>query len=214
MYGLDRYIYINENSLSKELCDEIIHKFEEEENKGPGSTFGGVQPKIKDTTDYNIEINIPKWSRIREALIAELINNIQIYSSNLDTPMYHSQPADINNVNPNHKKKIFEELSANGLFFETIMIQKYKSNKGRYVYHNDFSSEADKKRYRVLTYIYYLNDVEEGGETQFWDNYKVKPQKGKLVLFPASWTYPHSGLMPISHDKYIITGWIYHLSSS
>ena len=51
--------------------------------------------------------------------------------------------------------------------------------------------------------------MDEGGETQFWDNYKVKPQKGKLVLFPASWTYPHSGLMPISHDKYIITGWIY-----
>ena len=99
MYGLDRYIYINENSLSKELCDEIIHKFEEEKNKGPGSTFGGVQPKVKDTTDYNIEINIPKWSRIREALIAELINNIQIYTSKLDTPMYHSQPTDINQIN-------------------------------------------------------------------------------------------------------------------
>jgi Rps23 Pro-64 3,4-dihydroxylase Tpa1-like proline 4-hydroxylase len=210
MYGLDRYIYINENSLSKELCDEIIHKFEEqEENKGPGSTFGGVQPKVKDTTDYNIEINIPKWSRIREALIAELINNIQIYSSNLDTPMYHSQPTDINQVNHIPKKYNFKEINENGLFFETIMIQKYKSNKGRYVYHNDFSSESDQKRYRVLTYIYYLNDVDEGGETQFWDNYKVKPQKGKLVLFPASWTYPHSGLMPISHDKYIITGWIY-----
>jgi Rps23 Pro-64 3,4-dihydroxylase Tpa1-like proline 4-hydroxylase len=123
--------------------------------------------------------------------------------------MYHSQPADINDLNTIPLKKNFKELQANGLFFETIMIQKYKSNKGRYVYHNDFSSESDQKRYRVLTYIYYLNDVDEGGETQFWDNYKVNPQKGKLVLFPASWTYPHSGLMPISHDKYIITGWIY-----
>jgi hypothetical protein len=84
MYGLDRYIYINENSLSRDLCDEIINKFEEQENKGPGSTFGGIQPKIKDTTDYNIEINIPKWSRIREALIAELINNIQIYIESID----------------------------------------------------------------------------------------------------------------------------------
>lgn len=209
MYGLDRYIYINENSLSRDLCDEIINKFEEQEGKGRGHTFGGIQPKVKDTTDYNIEINNPKWSRIRDALIIELINNIEIYTSKLDTPMYHSQPDDINDLNPNHKKKNFKELTANGLFFETIMIQKYKSKKGRYVYHNDFSSESDKKRYRVLTYIYYLNDVEEGGETQFWDNYKIKPQKGKLVLFPASWTYPHSGLMPISHDKYIITGWIY-----
>lgn len=210
MYGLDRYIYINEKSLSKDLCDEIITKFEEqEENKGPGHTFGGVIPKIKDTTDYDIEINNPKWSRIRETLIAELINNIKIYASNLESPMYHSQPEDIRDVNHIPKKYNFKELEINGLIFETIMVQKYKSNKGRYVYHNDFSSEVDKKRYRVLTYIYYLNDVEEGGETQFWDNYKIKPQKGKLVLFPASWTYPHSGLMPLSHDKYIITGWIY-----
>jgi hypothetical protein len=209
MYGLDRYIYINENSLSTDLCDEIISKFEEEEEKGPGSTFGGIQPKVKDTTDYNIEENNPKWSRIREALITELINNIQIYASKLDRPMYHSQPLDISVVTNNPKKNIYKELDFNGLFFETIMVQKYKSNTGRYVYHNDFSSESDKKRYRVLTYIYYLNDVEEGGETQFWDNYKIKPQKGKLVLFPASWTYPHSGLMPLSHHKYIITGWIY-----
>jgi Rps23 Pro-64 3,4-dihydroxylase Tpa1-like proline 4-hydroxylase len=209
MYGLDRYIYINENSLSKELCDEIINKFEEQENKRPGSTFGGIQPKVKDTTDYDIEINNPKWSRIRDALIFELINNIEIYTSKLDTPMYHSQPADIKDINRISKKYNFKELNEYGLFFETILVQKYKSNQGRYVYHNDFSSESDKKRYRVLTYIYYLNDVDEGGETQFWDNYKIKPQKGKLVLFPASWTYPHSGLMPISHDKYIITGWIY-----
>jgi Rps23 Pro-64 3,4-dihydroxylase Tpa1-like proline 4-hydroxylase len=209
MYGLDRYIYINENSLSTDLCDEIITKFEEEEKKRAGSTFGGIQPKVKDTIDYDIEINNPKWSRIRETLIAELVNNIEIYASKLDLLMYHLQPLDISVVTNNPKKNIYKELDFNGLFFETIMVQKYKSNTGRYVYHNDFSSESDKKRYRVLTYIYYLNDVEEGGETQFWDNYKIKPQKGKLVLFPASWTYPHSGLMPISHDKYIITGWIY-----
>jgi len=209
MYGLDRYIYINENSLSTDLCDEIINKFEEEEKKRAGSTFGGIQPKVKDTIDYDIEINNPKWSRIRETLIAELVNNIEIYASKLDLLMYHLQPLDISVVTNNPKKNIYKELDFNGLFFETIMVQKYKSNTGRYVYHNDFSSESDKKRYRVLTYIYYLNDVEEGGETQFWDNYKIKPQKGKLVLFPASWTYPHSGLMPISHDKYIITGWIY-----
>ncbi len=214
-YGLDRYIYINENSLSKELCDEIIDKFEEQENKGPGSTFGGIQPKIKDTIDYNIEINNPMWKRIRETLIAELINNIDIYISKLDMPIYHSQPLDINDPNPSIiKNNNFKELFINELFFETIMVQKYKSNKGRYVFHNDGSFESNNNRYRVLTYIYYLNDVEEGGETQFWDNCKIKPQKGKLVLFPASWIFPHSGLMPVSSDKYIITGWIYQKAYS
>jgi hypothetical protein len=216
-YGLDRYIYINEYSLSKDLCEEIIHKFEEqEENKGPGYTFGGIQPKIKDTIDYNIEVDNKKWERIRQTLIVELINNIELYACKLDTQIYHSQVLDINQPNQSDgiKYYTFKELSVDGLFFETIMVQKYKSNKGRYVFHNDASFESTQQRNRVLTYIYYLNDVEEGGETQFWDNYKVKPKKGQLVLFPASWIFPHSGLMPISSDKYIITGWIYEKSTT
>ena len=35
-----------------------------------------------------------------------------------------------------------------------------------------------------------------------------KPKQGSLLLFPATWTYPYSGSMPISNDKYIITGWL------
>ena len=50
-----------------------------------------------------------------------------------------------------------------------------------------------------------LNNVEEGGETLFED-FKIKPMEGLLLFFPATWTYPHSGAMPTSNDKYIITG--------
>jgi hypothetical protein len=59
--------------------------------------------------------------------------------------------------------------------------------------------------------MWYLNDVEEGGETEFFGNYKIKPETGKFVLFPATWTYPHAALVPRSGDKYIITGWFYEL---
>ena len=62
---------------------------------------------------------------------------------------------------------------------------------------------------RHITFIWYLNDVNDGGETAFDGIYKIRPKSGKLVLFPASWTYPHCGKMPLSSDKYIITGWIY-----
>ena len=54
----------------------------------------------------------------------------------------------------------------------------------------------------------YLNDVDEGGETEFWGTLKVKPEAGKLILFPATWTYPHCANIPISNAKYIITGWL------
>jgi len=62
---------------------------------------------------------------------------------------------------------------------------------------------------RIITFIWYLNNVEEGGETLFED-FKIKPMEGSLLFFPATWTYPHSGAMPTSNDKYIITGWIYN----
>jgi hypothetical protein len=214
MYGLDRYIYINESSLSKELCDEIISKYNIEPGRSPGSTFGGINPNVKDTVDYCMMNNPdnPNWSRIKNTLIAELKNNIDIYISKLDRPMYTSLPLVINDKK-NKNKCNYKELNIESLFFETLMVQKYQANKGRYVFHQDGASEYSKKRFRVLTYIWYLNDVEEGGETLFWDNYKIKPEKGKLVIFPALWCYPHSGLMPISGDKYIITGWIYQNSS-
>ena len=61
----------------------------------------------------------------------------------------------------------------------------------------------------VITYIFYLNDVEEGGETEIRRKCKIKSKAGKLLLFPSCWTFPHRGVMPISDNKYIITGWLY-----
>ena len=91
-------------------------------------------------------------------------------------------------------------------------IQKYKKNEGRYIFHSDDEITYDEKNgqigYRTVTFIFYLNDVEEGGETTF-PEFQVKPKKGSLLLFPATWNYIHSANIPKSSDKYIITGWIY-----
>jgi hypothetical protein len=95
------------------------------------------------------------------------------------------------------------------LQYDEFMIQKYDKLDGKYIYHDDSFIDFNKNRYRVFTYLWYLNTVTEGGETVFWDSYKIKPEAGKLVLFPACWTFPHTGKMPISDNKYIITGWVY-----
>ena len=55
----------------------------------------------------------------------------------------------------------------------------------------------------------YLNDVEEGGETEFLHlDLKVKPTKGTLMWFPVHYPYVHRGNVPLSGDKYIMTGWV------
>ena len=93
-------------------------------------------------------------------------------------------------------------------FIELFIIQKYDKGKGKYIYHNDSMIDYINKKSRIFTFIWYLNDVNEGGETEFI-NFKIIPEKGKLLVFPASFIFPHCGNMPISDDKYILTGWIY-----
>ena len=37
---------------------------------------------------------------------------------------------------------------------------------------------------------------------------KVKPKKGRIVFWPASYPFVHRGNPPLKGEKYIVTGWI------
>ena len=70
-------------------------------------------------------------------------------------------------------------------------------------------------RDRVLSWILYLNDVEEGGETEFlYQSMRFKPKAGTFILFPAHFTHTHRGNPPLSGVKYIATGWIEFLNTT
>jgi hypothetical protein len=63
--------------------------------------------------------------------------------------------------------------------------------------------------HRQLVTCWYLNDVEEGGETHFpLHGISVKPRAGTMATFPPMWTHYHEGRTPISGPKYIIVGWM------
>jgi hypothetical protein len=204
IFNLENYFYINNNSLSRELCNEIISTFESENfGKYDGMTAGGLNKNIKDTVDFLIpdknQNDKSQWSKIRTVLDKELNNNVKKYIKKINDCI------SVNEENSSNKYLVFNKF----VTFETIQIQRYTKNKGRYIYHNDFACDLKNKKYRVITFLWYLNDVSEGGETEFWATHKIKPETGKLLLFPATWTYPHRGMMPVSNDKYIMTGWIY-----
>jgi len=63
--------------------------------------------------------------------------------------------------------------------------------------------------HRLLAFMTYLNDVEDGGSTYFSHyNLDIKPKKGLTIIWPAEWTHAHKGNMVNSGSKYIITGWL------
>ena len=199
---MEDYIYINNNSLSPLLCKNIIEYFEEDKNTHQGQTFGGVDTEIKDTLDLMIpnENNKEnKWFKIVKCLNYEILHNIKKYVKKINEPISNSQGT--------NDYTLFSDKPVN---YSVFQIQKYIKNTGKYIYHDDAHIKWENKSQRVFTYLWYLNNIEEGGETEFWGNRQIKPECGKLLIFPASWTFPHRGKVPVSNDKYILTGWVYY----
>jgi 2OG-Fe(II) oxygenase superfamily len=202
---METYIYENRYSIPDILCDEIVNLYESSSTKYKGVTRGGVNETVKKTMD----MLIPKeahsttscWSKIEEFLYRELNENLKKYLENVNNFKQLSKEE-----NNNHNVCFLKGLN---LQVDHFMIQKYVKEEGFYIYHDDFEADFKKSRYRVITFLWYLNDVDEGGETEFWGSKCIKPEKGKLILFPAFWCFPHRGKLPISSDKYIITGWFY-----
>ena len=185
---MDKYIYIDEHSLSEEICNKIIKIFHEEnDNKRLGISQKGYDTNIKNSVDFELTESF-RFTNIMKLLLNELHEAMNQYEIQIDK-----------NSNYNHFKNRLLKTTA-------FQSQHYTKNEGKFVYHSDNNINTIKNEERVLVYMWYLNDVEIGSETHFI-NFKIKPTTGKLVIFPSTWTYPHCANIPISNDKYIITGW-------
>lgn len=187
----DEYIFLKPNSISNDVCDYLIDLFEKDEKKTvyDGLSGVGLNTNIKKTRDMKLTKDINKYDNLLCEEVSLCIDHF-----------FKGEKC----------VKVLPYL--NNLLDTGYQLQKYKANEGYYMYHHDSQYEIfnNNVKTRVLTFIWYLNTVESGGETEFFNGrIKVKPEKGKLLIFPATWTYMHKGNIPLSSDKYIVTGWIY-----
>jgi hypothetical protein len=91
---------------------------------------------------------------------------------------------------------------------EQTNIQYYPPGGGFKKWHTERFSGAMPFSLRHLVFMTYLNDVTDGGETEFYhQELKIKPEAGLTVIWPADWTHFHRGIPSITQEKYIITGW-------
>ncbi len=187
------------NSIPDMLCEDLINIYElEVDLQYKGIVQSGLVTDIKDTIDMLIPKGNDRWKKIEEFLCIELGRCFKKYNEKI-----------------NEKNRYFENSNSrytllnDDVFINYFMLQKYDKGKGKYIYHHDFRVDSN-KNHRIVTFLWYLNTIEYGGTTDFLNGeIKIKPEKGKLLLFPASWCYPHCGRTPLSDDKYIITGWFY-----
>ena len=89
-----------------------------------------------------------------------------------------------------------------------IKIQKTLPTEGYHIWHIEHNRGRDNEG-RAFVFSIYLNDVEDGGETEFLHfSKRVKPKKGRIVIWPAAFPYVHRGNPPLSGEKYILTSWL------
>jgi len=176
------------NLENNQLCKEITDFFENNKSlQKPGSSGRGLNLKIKKTTDITIipnDLKNPKFG-----IFKQYIN--ELHKCFLD---YQNQW--------HFLKTMIKKVD-----IPTFNIQKYLRG-------DHFASVHSERTtlntlHRLFAWMTYLNDVEDGGQTNF-NHYgiKIKPEIGKTLIWPAEWTHAHTGEILKGGTKYIITGWM------
>jgi hypothetical protein len=90
---------------------------------------------------------------------------------------------------------------------ESVRIKRYRAGTGEHFQPHFDSIDTSTNRY--LVFLWYLNDVTEGGETVFCDlDVSVSARAGRLLMFPPYWMFQHAGQPPVSNDKYIVSTYL------
>ena len=175
---------------NKSICDDIIDFFEKSPNKNPGKSSKGESWEenisIKKSTDLFISKDIIKENIIIKDYYDSLSKIIKEYKS-----IYEYCDKD---------KELW------GLQ-EGANIQRYLPGEGYYEWHCERGGLKNSARH--LVYMTYLNDVDDGGETEwYYQKIKIKPQKGLTIVWPSDWPFTHRGNTSKTQTKYILTGWL------
>ena len=178
------FIFEKHGALGAELCQQAIERFEtatEEQYEGRIGQNVGKDRGIKKTTDLVVS-GKPHWKDIDQALFRSLGQAILEFR---ETYPYF--------------KGSFKDMGYG--------IQRYTPGE-HYHWHIDGGSHDFSQRQLVA--LWYLNDVPgPGGETEFlFQDIQIKPEQGKLVLFPPFWTHEHRAVTLQRGVKYIATTWV------
>jgi hypothetical protein len=170
-----------------DVCDRLIDHFENSNNKEAGSIFSQENRKslvLKDIKD-SVDLQLKADHNVSQEYYVELQKIVDLY-----------------------KEKFVWSNETAPWTIEAINVQKYNPNGGYFAWHSERTSSTVPAVYRHLVFMTYLNDVSDQGETEFfYQQIKVKPQKGLTLIWPSDWTHTHRGLTSPSQTKYIATGW-------
>ena len=170
------------------LCDELIDYFEAHIVKQQiGTTASGRNLNVKDRVDISIapnELSLPGNELLKRYMdcLFECYKDYLVQWPFLKE-MGSKLEIGIFNIGRYRKGQHFQQMHTERSNLQTL--------------------------HRVLAWMTYLNDVDEGGETYFGHyDINIKPKKGLTIIWPSEWTHAHRGNVLLGESKYMLTGWM------
>ena len=184
------HILCRKGALSKEDCDYYINYFESNkllQRPGKIGAVPEVVTRFKDDTEMYFTLGETDLNlRPLNDVLAEVSNSYR-------------------------KKYPYTEKVFKWGFCPRFKIQRYYPGQGYHVLHCEnqgISYKDPNMSKRLLAWMIYLNDVKDGGYTEFpSQRIKFQPRRGDLLIWPAHFTHPHKGIVSKTQTKYIMTGW-------
>lgn len=216
------FIEVTEGAIDAATCAAVIARFDASRDRTPGHVGGGVRPDLKDSLDLTIS-GRAEWRDAEQALNTAVFDGMLRYLRRyphvliaplmLETPDVagrgHRLTAErIASMDDAALTPVVQAVFRPG----AINLQRYTAGRGGYPYWHCELYPRDahcETLHRHVLWTIYLNDGFEAGETEFlYQQRKIVPRTGSLLIAPAAFTHTHRGNRPVGGDKVIATSWI------
>ena len=193
---MDKFVLEIPNFMPKEVCASIIEKFEADNRKKHGYYYYDIGNRLVTRDKLNDELTItdcPGWENLHQICVDHIHKAHNAYSNHLIETF-----KEYNYDNHIYDRELkYKDISATGIPVQRI------GTGGLYAWHHD----GCVSRPFFIQALFYLNTLQEnqGGCTEFIDGRKVRPEAGKVLVYPCSWTFPHTGTKVEYGYKYIWT---------
>ena len=178
------FIFEQPGALAHDICSEMIARFERHQDEQyPGRIGQNAEQddSIKRSTDLVLS-GKSHWQDLDRELFRSLSRALAQFKQ--DFPFFDGP---------------FKDMG--------YAIQ--RTDPGEF-YHWHIDGGSHEFAERQLVAIWYLSSIDDqGGATQFeYQQVSIRPEAGKLLLFPPFWTHRHRGETLESGRKYIATTWV------
>lgn len=189
MNNLAHYVRVYDDVFEPEFCNKLI------------KTYDGLE-----SSEY-MRKSEHSWEQDYRSFV-----EVNICSEPAFKDFVGSYYSRVDEVYKHYKSVVKNSFYPPQYSFEDGRMKKYEANDhDQFGWHVDVGDKYSAERFLVM--FCYLNDVAEGGETEFESDlgFTVEPKCGRIVVFPPMWMWPHRGKKPISNSKYILSTYLHYV---